>query len=139
MTRWRCPKCDREFGRARQPHVCVPGTTVDESFAGRPPGHRLIYDAIAAHVDTLGPVHEDAVGVGVFLKHGRTFAQVRPKARAVTLWLFLPRPLDDARVSRSERVSSDRYGHVIKLSDPGDVDDQLRAWLTEAYDAAGEP
>jgi hypothetical protein len=25
MSRWACPACDREFGRARQSHVCLSG------------------------------------------------------------------------------------------------------------------
>ena len=68
VARWTCPRCDREFGRARQGHTCVPGCTVDETFAGHSPEQRGVYNAILAHLQSLGPVHEDAVGVGVFLK-----------------------------------------------------------------------
>jgi len=137
MSRWTCPQCDREFGRANQPHVCVPGQTVDDSFAGAAARWRPIYDAIAAHVTGLGPVHEDAVTVGVFLKHDRTFAEVRPKARSLTVWLMLSRPLDDNRVSRQIRVAAQRYTHYLKLTDVREVDGQFRGWLTEAYDDAG--
>ena len=31
------------------------------------------------------------------------------------------------------RMSAQRCGHVIRLVRVDDVDDQLRAWLTEAY------
>src|SRR5438270_10534584 len=116
MSRWTCPACDREFGRAHQAHVCVPGCTVEETFAGRPPVQRAVYDALVAHLDTLGPVHADAVRVGVFLKNERKLAEVRPKARSLTLWLLLPRRIDDPRVSRYERVSADRVAHVLKLT-----------------------
>lgn len=91
MNRWTCPRCDREFGRANQAHTCVPGITVDECFAGRPPWQRPIYDAIVDHLESLGPVHADAVYVGVFLERAQKFAE---------------------------------------------VDDELRAWLTESYDHA---
>ena len=138
MSRWTCSRCDREFGRARQSHVCVPGSTVDDSFAGAAARWRPIYDRIAAHVRGLGPVHEDAVRVGVFLKVDRTFAEVRPKARSLTVWLFLSRPLDDARVSRSFKIGAERYAHVVKLTEVAEVDDRLRGWLTEAYDGAAE-
>ena len=116
--------------------MCVPGATVDDSFAGPAARWRPIYDAIAGHVTGLGPVHEDAVKVGVFLKHHKTFAQVRPQARSLTLYLFLPRPLDDERVTKQIRVASERFVHFVKLTAVTDVDDQLRGWLTEAYDAA---
>jgi hypothetical protein len=72
----------------------VPACTVDECFAGRPPVQRAIYDTMVAHLTTLGPVHEDAVGVGVFLKHDGKLAEVRPKAKSVSLALALPRQID---------------------------------------------
>jgi hypothetical protein len=34
-----------------------------------------VYDAILAHLESLGPVYEDAVGVGVFLKRERKLAE----------------------------------------------------------------
>jgi Domain of unknown function (DUF5655) len=117
--------------------VCVPGNTVDESFAGRPAVQRDIYEAIIAYLRTLGPVHLDAVRVGVFIYHIDKIAEVRPAARALTLWLMMPRDLDDPRVGRRERVSTTRVAHRIKLTDVSDVDDQLCDWLGEAYDAAG--
>jgi Domain of unknown function (DUF5655) len=138
IRRWTCPQCDREFGRANQSHVCVPGSTVDDSFSGRAAQWRPIYDAIAGHVTALGPVHEDAVKVGVFLKHHRTFAEVRPKARSLQLWLFLSRPVDGNRISKRMQVAGERFWHVVKLTEVADVDDQVRGWLTEAYDDAGE-
>jgi hypothetical protein len=133
VSRWICPRCDREFGRHRQAHTCVPGTTVDGTFAGRPPWQRAIYDRIEAHLATLGPLHVDAVSVGVFLKNQDKFAEVRPMVRAVTLWLVLPRRVEHPRVSRILPLSPGRTGHIVKLTQPSDVDEEVTAWLTEAY------
>lgn len=66
VARWTCPGCDREFGRERQSHVRVPGRSVDDCFAGRAAGQREAVDALMAHVAALGPVHVDAVRVGMF-------------------------------------------------------------------------
>ena len=87
MGRWVCPQCEREFDRTRQGHVCLPGNTVAETFAGARAWQRPICDAVIAHVESLGPVHVDAVGVGVFLKHQSKFAELRPMARALSLAL----------------------------------------------------
>ncbi|HEU4426373.1 MAG TPA: DUF5655 domain-containing protein [Pilimelia sp.] len=137
MGRWVCPRCEREFGRVNQSHVCVPGCTVDDVFARRPPVQRAIYDALMAHLAELGPVHVDAVGVGVFLKRDEKLAEVRPMARSLSLQFVLPRTLDDARVVRRMRISAGRFLHIVRLTDPGDVDETVRAWLAEAYLAAG--
>jgi hypothetical protein len=133
MPRWTCPRCDREFGRTRQSHTCVPGVTVDASFAGRPPAQRAIYDEILAHVASLGPVHEDAVSVGVFLKADRKLAEVRPRSRDVWLALYLPRADRDPRFARVYGPGSTRVVHILLLREPGDVDEQVRRWLTEAF------
>jgi hypothetical protein len=136
MGRWTCPHCDREFSRAGQSHTCVPGGTVEETFAGRPPVQREIYDALMSRLDGLGEIYVDAVGVGVFLSHEAKFAEARPRARGLALYLILPRTLAHPRVSRKERISARRMGHVLVLTSVADVDDELGDWLAEAYLAA---
>jgi hypothetical protein len=133
VPRWTCPRCDREFGRANQSHTCVPGGTVDAAFAGHPARMRAVYDAIMTHLLGLGPVHEDAVGVGVFLKRDRKLAEVRPRWRDVSLTLYLPRPVDDPRISHVLGRSAHRVVHVLLLRGSAEVDDQVRGWLTEAF------
>jgi hypothetical protein len=120
VPRWTCPECEREFDRARRSHVCVPGCTVDDTFRGRE-WQRPIYEQIVDFVRGLGPVHVDAVGVGVFLKRQRKLAEIRPKVRAlsVTVW----RPDVTARHAWQKK----------NLTDVTQVDDELRDWLTEAY------
>lgn len=137
MARWTCPACDREFGRPHQSHTCMPGNSVDRTFARHPPEYRATYDEIVRYLRTLGPVHEDAVLVGVFLKHQRKLAEVRPKAKWLSLEVMLPRTVEDRRVSRRIDLPGGRCVHIIRLFASGDVDDQVREWLTEAYDAAG--
>lgn len=103
------------------------------SFAGHPGWMRVVYDAIVEHLRGLGPVHEDAVGVGVFLKSDRKIAEVRPRSRDVWLGLNLPRLVDDRRVTRVFGAGGPRVMHVLSLREEADVDDQLRDWLTEAF------
>jgi Domain of unknown function (DUF5655) len=135
MSRWTCPECDREFARERQSHICVPGCTVDESFARWPPLWREIYDRLLDHLTTLGPVHEDAVTVGVFLKNERKFAEVRPKARSLNLALVLDHTVGHPRFVRTVPGIAGRTWHFLKLTTVDDVDDEVREWLTAAYEA----
>jgi hypothetical protein len=138
VVRWTCPRCDREFARTAQSHTCVPGCTVDSTFEARPVWMRAIYDVIVRHVRALGPVHEDAVTVGVFLKSDRKLAEVRPRSRDVILLLFLPRQVRDPRVGRVYGAGGLRVVHQIALRDVADVDDVVFGWLTEAFDHATE-
>ena len=134
MTRWVCPNCEREFAAANQAHVCVPGITVNDLLARHPHWVSEIYQAIIDHLNGLGSVHEDAVNVGIFLKSDRKIAEFRPRVRSVQLGLYLPYELSDARVARALPAAADRVVHLINLTTAEQVDDQLRGWLSEAYD-----
>jgi Domain of unknown function (DUF5655) len=134
VTRWVCPNCDREFASPNQAHVCVPGITVDDLLARHPRWVGEIYGAVIGHLKTLGPVHEDAVNVGIFLKSDRKIASFRPRVRSVLLSFFLPYELTDPRIARVLPVAAGRIAYMINLTSADQVDDQLQEWLTEAYD-----
>jgi hypothetical protein len=134
VTRWVCPHCEREFASVNQAHVCVPGIAVSELLRRRPSWVSEIYKAVIEHLSSLGPVHEDAVNVGIFLKSDRKIASFRPQVRSALLSLFLPYELTDSRIARALPVASGRIAHMINLTSADQVDDQLRVWLSEAYD-----
>ena len=133
MTRWVCPNCDREFASVNQAHVCIPGITVHDLLGRHQRWVAEIYAAIIEHLSSLGPVHEDAVNVGIFLKSDRKFAEFRPRVRSVQLALYLPYEFSDARIARTV-PAADRVIHLINLTSAAQVDDQLREWLSAAFD-----
>ena len=85
------------------------------------------------HLDSVGPVHIEPVSVGIFLKRAQTFAQLRPKDRWVALSFSLPRKVEHERITRKVVQYHGRYHNVANLRTPEDLDDKLRAWLSEAY------
>ena len=89
VTRWVCPNCEREFASVNQAHICVPGITVSDLLNRHPRWVTAIYAAVIEHLRILGPVHEDAVNVGIFLKSDRKIAEFRPRVRSVSLSLYL--------------------------------------------------
>ena len=107
--------------------------SLEEYFSTGPAHERPIFEAVMAHVATLGPVHVEPVSVGIFLKKAQTFAQLRPKDRWVALSFSLPRKVAHDRIIRKVVEYGGRYWHVANLREPGDFDDALRGWLTEAY------
>lgn len=113
--------------------------SIEDYFATGPARERPIFDAVMEHLDTVGPVHVEPVSVGIFLKRARSFAQLRPMQRWVALSFSLPRIVRHSRISRKPIPNGGRYHHVVNLTGPDDIDDDIRAWLTEAYlDAPGE-
>lgn len=117
--------------------MCVPGCTVEESFAGRPEWQLACYRVVVGRLRDVGAVHEDAVGVGVFLKAERKFAELRPKARSLQVWFALRRRMRGERVARALPVGGGLVWHVVHVREPADVDEELLGWLTEALVSCG--
>lgn len=135
---WDCPDCGRRFARKGQSHECAPAMTLDEYFSTGPERERPIFEAVMAHLDTVGPVHVEPVSVGIFLKRAQTFAQLRPMRDWEALSFSLHRTVRHPLIKRKVLEYSGRYYHVFNLRTADDLDDDIRDWLTEAYLAAPE-
>jgi len=108
--------------------------SLEEYFSTGPAWERPIFDAVMAHMDTVGPVHVEPVSVGIFLKRARSFAQLRPMTRWETLSFSLRRRSESHRlITRKVVAYSGRHYHVFNLRGPEDLDDRMLGWLTEAY------
>ncbi len=105
----------------------------DEWFEDRPKPFRKIYDALARHMKKLGKVTIDFVTVGIFFKRVRTFAEIRPKRDRLVLWFLVSRPIAHPKIAKSVKTSAHRLACCVDLASPADVDDDVRAWLAEAY------
>jgi hypothetical protein len=133
MTLWTCPECQRRFGRRNQGHECAPAMALEDYFATGPPWERPIFEAVAAHLASLGDVHVEPVSVGIFFKRRRSFVELRPMRAWEALWFLLPRTVAHERIARKVVPTGRLRAHVVNLRRPEEVDDQVRAWLTEAY------
>jgi hypothetical protein len=109
--------------------------TLDEYFATGPPWERPVFEAVLAHLTSLGPVHVEPVSVGIFIKKSGSFVELRPMARWVALSFLMPRKIQHAKIARKPLAVGGLTYHVVNLRSPNDVDDHVRAWLAESYAA----
>ena len=133
MPSWDCLKCGRRFAKTAQSHLCAPALTLEEYFSTGPAFERPIFESVLRHVQTLGSVVVEPVSVGIFLKRARSFAELRPMTKWVALWFSLDRTVSHPLITKKVVQYGGRYFHVANLRSPGEVDDSLRGWLTEAY------
>ena len=133
---WTCPDCGRQFGRNKQSHACSPGMAIDEYFATGPPHERPVFDAVMAHLATVGPVHLDPVSVGIFLKNPRKFAELRPMQHWVAVSFSLTRKATHRTITRKVMPYGGKFFHVANVRTPADVDGPFCDLLTEAYETA---
>jgi hypothetical protein len=107
--------------------------SIDEYFSTGPAHERPIFEAVMQHLRTVGPVHVEPVSVGIFLKRSRTFAELRPMRDWVAISFQLLRIVSHRTITRKVMAYSGRQYHVANVRVVADLDDQLRAFLTEAY------
>jgi hypothetical protein len=114
---------------------------IDAQFAGRKAGLRPVLDAVLAVARGLGPdVRVEPCKTYVPLIRRRQFAVVKAAtATRVDLGLALPgyKPGGRLRAVSSALGGSGRITHVIPLSTPADVDDEVAGWVRRAYEADG--
>ena len=88
------------------------------------------------HLEEVGPVHADIVSVGIFLKNPRKFAELRPMQGWVALSFWLGRRANHRLITRKVTEQGGRYWHTANVAAPEDLDESLRALLSEAYHQA---
>ncbi len=138
MERWTCPKCKRVFGRKNQSHLtCEPGLTIDAYFGQAHRFERPIYDAVIDRIGELPGLIIDPLDIGILLKNGPMFAELRPKTKWTALGISLGRKVESSRWSRKVSSFGKKHFHVINMVDPSEVDDEVHEWLLEAYHLAG--
>lgn len=130
---WTCPDCGRPLGRRNQSHACEPGIHLDEFLERQPEEWLPTWRAALAAFEGIDDLIIEPVDVGILLKRRGTFAELRPKKRAVELSFKLTRSVDHARIRRIVESSVHRRAHFVWLTSPDDVDDQIREWIIEAW------
>src|SRR5215469_305868 len=112
---------------------------IGRQYADRP--HlRAVFDAVLAALPALpGPVTVQARGTLVSLvTPRRTFAVLKPTTKSrVDLGLRLDTAQPEGRIQPARDLGQATVR--IPLTTPGEVDDEVREWLTQAYNANTAP
>ena len=112
---------------------------IDRQYADRPQ-LRPVFDAVLAGLPALpGPVTVQVRGTLVSLVSPlRTFAVLKPTTKSrVDLGLRLDTTQPEGRIQPARDLGQATVR--IPLTSPGEVDDEVRAWLTQAYDENTAP
>ena len=59
------------------------------------------------------------------------FAGMHPRKSYLYLNLRTDYPIDSPRIAKTEQVSKNRFHNELKLTSPGEVDEELLCWLKE--------
>jgi uncharacterized protein DUF5655 len=111
--------------------------TIDQHFEGRSPHVWEIYERILAVARDLGPVGEEPKKTSIHLTNRTAFAGIATRRESLILTLKAESDIQSPRIARREQASAHRWHLEVKLSDPAQVDSELKEWLRQAYLLAG--
>jgi hypothetical protein len=133
---WKCKKCGRAFANRNQSHSCGP-LDLEHHFRGKPPEIRKIFDRVVAALREIGPVRVLPEKTRIAFQVRMSFAQLTPRQSWVDGHVVLARRLEHPRFTKVETFSPRNHLHAFRLKSAADVDDEVVAWLREAF-AVGE-
>lgn len=117
-------------------------TTLDELFAGQD-ASREIFEAVRRAVEASGPVELRVGKSQVSFRRRKAFAwawmpgqYLRGKTAPLVLTLSFPGRNVSPRWKEIVEPTPGRFTHHLELYSVADVDDEVRAWLQEAWTAA---
>jgi hypothetical protein len=129
---WRCSKCGRSFANRNQSHACG-RHDLAHHFRGKAPEVRELFDAVVAAIKAIGRVRVLPEKTRIAFQVRMSFAQVTPRKTWLDGHVVLARRLEHPRFRSIQTISPRNHVHVFRLTSLGDVDDEFRAWLAEAY------
>ncbi len=112
-----------------------PEDLVDRQFAGKE-AMRPVYECLVKLVIDLGGIVEPRNTYVAFI-HDRQFALARASTRTrVDVGLVLPGTETSERLQDAASFGSARITHKVGVGSLDQIDDELKAWLAQAFAAA---
>jgi len=129
---WTCPMCGHAFVNRNQLHSCGRYDLAD-TFRGKPPEVRALFDRFRQMVQALGPVKMQAYRDKVAFMVRVRFAGAFPRTRSLDVGFWLTRRIEHPRFTRIETLDPDTHIYRVRITKPEQLDAELAAWLAESY------
>lgn len=115
---------------------------LDEFFSGWEVSRR-IFDTLRAAIEALGPVDVRVTKSQVAFRRRKAFAwawlpdrYLRGGHAPLVLTLSFAKPNDSPRWKQIVEPAPGRFTHHLELYSDSEIDDQVRCWLQEVWEAA---
>ena len=129
---WRCPKCGHKFVTRNLWHSCS-RHTLREHFHGKPAALRRLFNEWLAFVRRCGPVTVYAQKTRIVFMVRVRFAGAVMRKSYVRCGFWLKRRVESPRFDRIEQITKRDHVYTFRLTDPGQLDEELAIWAHEAY------
>ena len=131
---WTCPRCGRSFANRNQPHACAPlDAGLERHLEGKDPQVVAIFRRLVELAERNGPVTVLPEATRIAFQVRMSFAAFALRRHWVDAHVVLARRLEHARFRRVETFSPHNHLHQFRLERLDEVDEEVAAWLAEAY------
>lgn len=118
--------------------------SLDEFFSGREESRR-IFNALRDTIDAIGPNETRVTKSQVAFRRHKAFAwswvpgfYLRGNHAPLVLTLSFRRRMDSPRWKEIVEPAAGRFTHYLELWSESEIDEEVRSWLREAWEAAGQ-
>jgi hypothetical protein len=130
---WTCPRCGRQFANRSQEHSCGK-YTVDDFLRGQGTNALAMYTRFVELVESGGPVLFAPAKTRIGFQVRMIFAAVNKLTdKQLDAHVVLTRRIEHPRFHRIETMTPTCYVHHFRVYSPVELDDEVAAWLREAY------
>lgn len=121
---------------AAEARQATPGDVLDEIYTGPKANLRPIHDKLMVSIDAFGPFETAPKKGYVSLRRKKQFVMIGPATNT-----RVEVGLNMKGVEPTDRLAAVPPGgmcnYKVKVTDAAEVDDELIAWIRQAYDSAG--
>jgi len=114
-----------------QPNHTMP--TIEQHFERTDPTVRVVYDTILETARRFGPVVEDPKKTSIHLNRRTAFAGIATRKTAIIMTLKSSSDIEDPRVVKRQKVSTNRWYIDVRLETPRDLNAKVTTWLERSY------
>ncbi|MDX1429050.1 MAG: DUF5655 domain-containing protein [Rhodothermales bacterium] len=133
---WECPTCGRRFKNTNQSHSCQL-FSLEHHLWNKPAKVVALYQMLAAFAEEIGEVDIEPMKSTILFRRETAFWSVAIHRTFVRVLFQLHRLLPDRSEWHVTQVSPGRYVYEVKLTDPDQIDDEMRRLLLEAASLTG--
>ena len=130
---WTCPRCGRSFANRNQSHACAATLDLDHHLEGKDPEVVAIFRRLVALAEGNGPVTVLSEKTRIAFQVRMSFAAFSLRRHRVDGHVVLARRLESPRFRKVETFSPRNHLHQFRLERLEEVDEEVAAWLAEAY------
>jgi hypothetical protein len=134
---WTCPECGAKLISRNLSHSCG-RATLDDWKARMGPRARRLYDRFEAMIAACGEYHVAPAKTRIAFMGRVRFAGITALSeKGMACSFALPTAHKSSRFVKVEEVVPGWWVHRLRVTEPEQLDDELRQWLRESYRLMG--